>query len=75
MEARPLGKTGETMPEIGLGTSRYQGGVEPLRKGISLGAFIDTAEMYGTEDVVGMAVQGVRESTFIASKVLPRNLK
>jgi diketogulonate reductase-like aldo/keto reductase len=40
-----------------------------------LGAFIDTAEMYGTEDVVGMAVQGVRESTFIASKVLPKNLK
>ena len=75
MEARPLGKTGETIPEIGLGTSRYHGGVEPLRKGISLGAFIDTAEMYGTEDVVGMAVQGVRESTFIATKVLPRNLK
>ena len=75
MEARPLGKTGETIPEMGLGTSRYRGGVEPLRKGISLGAFIDTAEMYGTEDVVGMAVRGVRESTFIASKVLPRNLK
>ncbi len=75
MKSRPLGKTGETIPEIGLGTSGYHGGVEPLRKGISLGAFIDTAEMYGTEDVVGMAVQGVRESTFIASKVLPRNLK
>ena len=56
MESRPLGKTGETIPVIGLGTSRYRGGIEPLRKGISLGAFIDTAEMYGTEDVVGMAV-------------------
>ena len=75
MESKPLGKSGETIPEIGLGTSRYRGGVEPLRKGISLGAFIDTAEMYGTEDVVGMAVQGMRESTFIATKVLPRNLK
>ena len=75
MESRPLGKSGETIPEIGLGTSRYRGGVEPLRKGISLGAFIDTAEMYGTEDVVGMAVQGLRESTFIATKVLPRNLR
>ena len=70
-----MGKTGEKIPEVGLGTSRYRGGVAPLRKGISLGAFIDTAEMYGTEDVVGTAVQGVRESTFIASKVLSRNLK
>ena len=75
MDSKPLGKTGETISEIGLGTSRYHGGIEPLRKGISLGAFIDTAEMYGTEDVVGMAVQGSRESAFIASKVLPRNLK
>ena len=40
-----------------------------------MGAFIDTAEMYGTEDVVGAAVQGIRESVFIASKVLPRNLR
>lgn len=75
MESRPLGKTGEAIAEIGLGTSRYSGGVEPLRKGISLGAFIDTAEMYRTEDIVGMAVQGIRETTFIATKVLPRNLR
>ncbi len=75
MESRPLGKTGETIPKIGLGTSRYRGGVEPLQMGVSLGAFIDTAEMYRTEDVVGMAVQGIRESTFIATKVLPRNLR
>jgi len=75
MESRPLGKTGETIPEVGLGTSGYRGGVEPLQKGVSLGAFIDTAEMYRTEDMVGMAIQGIRESTFIATKVLPRNLK
>ncbi len=75
MDSKPLGKTGETISEIGLGTSRYHGGIEPLRKGISLGAFIDTAEMYGTEDVVGSAARGTRDSTFIASKVLPRNLK
>ena len=75
MESKPLGRTGVTIPEIGLGTSRYRGGIEPLRKGISLGGFIDTAEMYGTEDVVGSAVQGTRDSAFIASKVLPRNLK
>ncbi len=75
MDSKPLGKTGEIISEIGLGTSRYHGGIEPLRKGISLGAFIDTAEMYGTEDVVGSAARGTRDSTFIASKVLPRNLK
>ena len=75
MEFRPLGKTGETIPEIGLGTSGYRVGVEPLQKGVSLGALIDTAEMYRTEDMVGMAVQDIRESTFVATKVLPRNLK
>ena len=75
MQSRPLGKTGETLPEIGLGTSGYRGGVGPLQKGVSLGAFIDTAEMYRTEDMVGTALQGIRESTFIATKVLPRNLK
>ena len=75
MESRPLGKAGETIPEVGLGTSGYQGGVEPLQKGVALGAFIDTAEMYKTEDMVGVAVQGIRESTFIATKVLPRNLR
>lgn len=74
MEFKQLGKTGGAIPEIGLGTSRYPGGVEPLRQGISLAAFIDAAEMYGSEDVVGMAVQGTQESAFIASKVLPRNL-
>jgi len=37
-----------------LGTWNYNGGVEPLRKGIELGAsLIDTAEGYYTEDVVG----------------------
>ena len=46
-----------------------------MQMGVSLGAFIDTAEMYRTEDMVGRAVQGIRESTFIATKVLPRNLK
>ena len=54
MEYRELGGTGEMVPEIGLGTWKYRGGPEPLRKGIELGAtLIDTAEMYHTEDAVG----------------------
>ena len=64
------------VPEIGLGTWKYSGGDEPLRRGIELGAFlIDTAEMYLTEDAVGRAVKGIRNQVFIATKVLGSNLR
>jgi diketogulonate reductase-like aldo/keto reductase len=36
--------------------------------------FIDTAESYGTEPVVGEAVRGIRDRVFIATKVSPQNL-
>lgn len=75
MELKPLGNTGAMIPEIGLGTWNYRGGVEPLRKGIGLGAtLIDTAEGYYTEDVVGKAVKGIRDQVFIATKVSGRHL-
>ena len=64
------------LPEIGFGTWRYQGGVAPLRRGIDLGAcLIDTAESYGTEEIVGDAVRGVRDRAFIATKALPRHFR
>ena len=70
MDLKPLGNTGVMVPEIGLGVWKYRGGVEPLRRGIELGAFlIDTAEMYRTEDAVGQAVKGIRDRVFIATKV------
>ncbi len=76
MELRPLGNTGVDIPVIGLGTWQYRGGVEPLRRGVELGAwFIDTAEMYRTEDVVGDAINGIRDQVFVASKVLGSHLK
>lgn len=76
MELKELGGTGVMVPEIGLGTWKYSGGNEPLRRGIELGAFlIDTAEMYRTEDAVGRAVKGIREQVFIATKVLGSNLR
>ena len=76
MEYRALGGTGEMVPEIGLGTWRYKGGSEPLRKGIELGAnLIDTAEMYRTEDAVGVAIAGRRDQVFLATKVLSSNLR
>jgi diketogulonate reductase-like aldo/keto reductase len=71
-----LGSTGIKIPEIGLGTWQYGGGLEPLRKGLSLGAFlIDTAELYGTEGVVGEAVKGQRDRVFIATKVSGTHLR
>jgi diketogulonate reductase-like aldo/keto reductase len=76
MELKELGNTGVMVPEVGPGTARYTGGVEPLRRGIELGAFlIDTAEIYRTEDAVGQAVKGIRDRVFIATKVLGSHLR
>ena len=76
MEYRELGRTGVMIPEVGLGTWKYRGGPEPLRRGIELGAtLIDTAEMYRTEDAVGQAVRGIRDRVFVATKVLGSNLR
>lgn len=64
------------VPEVGLGTWRYRGGVAPLRRGMELDAwFIDTAEVYGTEDVVGEAIRGQRDRVFLATKVSGYHLR
>lgn len=76
MNLKPLGKTGEKIAEIGQGTWNYRGGLETLRLGVSLGAtHIDTAEMYGTEDVVGKAIEGIRDKVFLATKVWNDHLR
>ena len=76
MQYRELGSTGEMVPEIGLGTWKYNGGPEPLRKGIELGAnLIDAAEMYRNEDAVGEAIKGLRDRVFLATKVLSSHLR
>jgi hypothetical protein len=36
MNQKELGKTGVLLPEIGLGTWQYCGGVEPIKKAIVL---------------------------------------
>lgn len=63
-----------------LGQGTYQMGhrtkeeIQALRRGIDLGmTLIDTAEMYGTEELVGKAVAGCRDKAFLVSKVLPGN--
>ncbi len=75
MELKPLGNTSVMVPEVGLGVWKYSGGVEPVRRSIELGAFlIDTAEIYGTEDVVGQAIKGMRDRVCLATKVSPDHL-
>lgn len=76
MELKPLGNTAVMVPEVGLGTWKYKGGVEPLRRGVDLGAFlIDTAEIYRTENVVGQAIQDRRDRIFLATKVSGAHLQ
>ena len=76
MEQRELGGTGEMVPEIGIGTWQYHGGVTPLQHALDLGAtLIDTAEIYGSEDIVGQAIRGRRDEVFLATKVSGDHLR
>jgi diketogulonate reductase-like aldo/keto reductase len=76
MISKILGNTNVQLPEVGLGTWNYKGGVEPLRRGIALGAcLIDTAESYGTEEIVGEAANGRRQSIFLATKASPKHFR
>ena len=88
MEFRPLGRTHESIPVVGLGTwgiggemgsdtSRDEAGIQALKLGLDLEMkFIDTAEMYGaghSEEVVSQALEGRHDRVFVASKVSPRH--
>src|SRR5437899_5714763 len=74
MLKRPFGSV--RVPVIGQGTWRLRGpeAVEALRTGIELGlTHIDTAELYGTEEMVAETIEGRRDEIFLVSKVLPSN--
>ena len=76
MEYKRLADTDVFLPAVGMGTWEYKGGIETLRRGIAEGAtLIDTAEAYGTEEIVGRAIHGLRERVFLATKVLPRHFR
>jgi diketogulonate reductase-like aldo/keto reductase len=76
MEFRNLGNGEALLSAIGFGTWRYTGGTEPIQAAIDHGAtLIDTAESYGTEEAVGVAVRGRRKDVILATKVLPRNFR
>ncbi len=87
MEYRQLGRTGDKVSTIGMGTWRMgvynrlekkSKEVAALKRGIELGMnLIDTAEMYASgrsEQVVAEAVRDVRNDVLIATKVWPSNL-
>jgi diketogulonate reductase-like aldo/keto reductase len=82
MESRPFGDPGRLVSVLGQGTWMMEqddraSAVAALRRGIELGmTHIDTAEMYGSgkvEEIVGEAIQGLRDRVFLVSKVLPSN--
>lgn len=74
MEKRAFGDAQVAI--IGQGTWKLSGkeAVRALRAGIDLGlTHIDTAELYGTEELVAEAIGDARERVFLVSKVLPGN--
>lgn len=76
MMTKELARTGLFLTEVGIGTSNYQAGPLPLRTCIDAGIrFLDTAESYGTDHIVGEAVKGLRDRVFIATKVSPQNFR
>jgi len=76
LERKPLGNTGETAAEVGLGTWLYGGDPAVIHMALECGGnLIDTAEGYKTEDMVGAAMRGNREAYFLATKVSGENLR
>jgi len=76
MNRRQLGNTSLEIPVIGIGTWQYNSGIQPIQAGLALGAaLIDTAESYGSEEIVGQAIQGSRRDVFLATKVSPRHFR
>ncbi len=84
MEYRAFGKTGWKVSEIGLGGSWFYGrpemgpkpvshGVAVVERALEVGVnYFDTAPLYGrgrSEEVLGIALSGVREPHYLATKV------
>jgi diketogulonate reductase-like aldo/keto reductase len=73
---------GTVVPALGQGSAGLGKGRHPraeeeeaLRTGLSLGmTLIDTAEIYGSEELIGRAIAGQRSSVFLVSKVWPNHV-
>jgi len=70
-------RDGTVVSALGQGSWRLAQGIRPqaeeeeaLRTGLSLGmTLIDTAESYGSEELIGRAIAGQRDRVFLVSKV------
>lgn len=76
MEYKRLGNTKIEIPELGIGTWKLgadrEAAYRSIRAGIDHGMrFVDTAEMYQNEDIVGNAIRGY--DVFLATKVSPHH--
>jgi aryl-alcohol dehydrogenase-like predicted oxidoreductase len=79
MDYVTLGRTGLQVSVLGLGGGGHsrlgqrtgateEASVELVRRALALGVtFIDTAEAYGTEAIIGMALDGVRRENVVLS--------
>jgi diketogulonate reductase-like aldo/keto reductase len=75
-------RDGTIVPALGQGSWHLAQGrhtaVEEeraLQTGLSLGmTLIDTAELYGSEELIGRAITGQRDRVFLVSKVLPSHV-
>jgi diketogulonate reductase-like aldo/keto reductase len=75
-------RDGGSVPALGQGSARLANGRHPLaeaeaalRTGIDLGmTLIDTAEIYGSEELIGRVIAGQRDRIFLVSKVWPSHV-
>ena len=73
---------GAVVPALGQGSAGLSKGKRPpaeeeeaLRTGLSVGmTLIDTAEIYGSEELIGRAIKGQRDRIFLVSKVWPSHV-
>ena len=77
-DRKEIGRTGERVSAIGLGTwgvRDRERARKAIIRAVEIGIdLIDTAEMYSTEEVVGSAVKEVgRENAFITTKLMPEH--
>lgn len=71
MEYKVIGNT--KVPVIGQGTQGIHD-VDVIKRGIDLGmTFIDTAEVYQNEEIIGEAIKGQRDKVFISDKFAPEH--
>ena len=75
-------RDGRSVSALGQGSARLAHGRHSqadeeaaLRTGIDLGmTLIDTAELYGSEELIGRVIAGQRERVFLVSKVWPSHM-